>query len=158
RAFALLAKAAATDATVLIEGETGTGKELAAESLHRESPRREGPFVVVDCAAIPLTLLEAELFGHARGAFTGAHAPREGAFEAADGGTLFLDEVGELGSELQPKLLRALERREVKRLGTNVYTPVDVRVVAATNRNLRAEVNAKRFRSDLYFRLAVVEV
>jgi DNA-binding NtrC family response regulator len=158
RLFALLERAAASDATVLLEGETGTGKEAAAESIHRESARSGGPFVVVDCGAIPPDLLESELFGHERGAFTGAVAAREGAFEAASGGTLFLDEIGELGAELQPKLLRALEKREVKRVGRSRYAPVDVRVVAATNRNLRVEVNAGRFRSDLYYRLAVLEV
>jgi DNA-binding NtrC family response regulator len=143
---------------VLLEGETGTGKEVAAESIHLESQRRDGPFVIVDCSAIPPDLLESELFGHERGAFTGAAGSREGAFEAADGGTIFLDEVGELSAELQPKLLRALERRHVKRVGGNQYVDVNVRVVAATNRRLRAEVNEHRFRSDLYYRLAVVEV
>jgi two-component system, NtrC family, response regulator GlrR len=113
---------------------------------------------VIDCGAVPPDLLESELFGHERGAFTGAVAAREGAFEAAAGGTIFLDEIGELGADLQPKLLRVLERREIKRVGTNKYVPVDVRVVAATNRNLRAEVNAHRFRSDLFYRLAVVKV
>jgi transcriptional regulator with AAA-type ATPase domain len=156
--FSLLERAAASDATVLIEGETGTGKEAAAESIHSESPRREGPFIVVDCGAVPPDLLESELFGHQRGAFTGAVAAREGAFEAASGGTIFLDEIGELEGDLQPKLLRVLERREIKRVGSNRYVPVDVRVVAATNRNLRAEVNAHRFRSDLFYRLAVLQV
>jgi len=156
--FSLLERAAASDATVLLEGETGTGKEAAAESIHRESARRDGPFVVVDCGAIPPDLVESELFGHDQGAFTGAITSREGAFEAASGGTIFLDEIGELGPEMQPKLLRALERREVKRVGSNRYEPVDVRVVAATNRNLRAEVNARKFRSDLYYRLAVLEI
>ena len=157
-AFAILERAAQTDTTILIEGETGTGKEAAAESIHRCSPRREGPLIVVDCGAIPADLLGSELFGHERGAFTGAVAAREGAFEAAGGGTLFLDEIGELPPELQPKLLRALERREVKRVGSNRYLPVDLRVVAASNRSLCAEVNARRFRSDLYYRLAVVTV
>jgi two-component system response regulator GlrR len=157
-AFEILERAAATDATVLLTGETGTGKEAAAESLHLASARREGPFLVVDCGSIPPGLLEAELFGHDRGAFTGAAASRIGAFEAASGGTVFLDEIGELAVELQPKLLRVLERREVKRLGDNHYMPVDVRVIAATHRELRAEINARRFRSDLYYRLAVVEL
>ncbi|HZS40068.1 MAG TPA: sigma 54-interacting transcriptional regulator [Polyangia bacterium] len=156
--FAVLERAAGSDATVLMEGETGSGKEAAAESLHRESARAQGPFVVVDCGAIPRELLESELFGHERGAFTGAVGAREGAFEAAAGGTIFLDEIGELAGDLQPKLLRALERHEVKRVGANTYRPVDVRVIAATNRNLRAEVNARRFRSDLYYRLAVIEL
>jgi transcriptional regulator with PAS, ATPase and Fis domain len=158
RSFALLERAAASDATVLLEGETGTGKELAAESIHRESSRKEGPFVVIDCGAIPSDLLESELFGHERGAFTGAVSARDGAFEAARGGTIFLDEIGELSADLQPKLLRVLEKREVKRVGANRYHPVDVRVVAATHRDLRAEVNAGRFRSDLYYRLAVLDV
>jgi DNA-binding NtrC family response regulator len=157
-AFAVLERAAASDATVLLDGETGTGKELAAESLHLESRRKDGPFRVVDCGAIPPDLLESELFGHEKGAFTGAVAARAGAFEAASGGTIFLDEIGELDAELQPKLLRALESRTVKRVGGNRYAPVDVRVVAATNRDLRAEVNAGRFRSDLYYRLAVVQL
>jgi two-component system response regulator GlrR len=157
-AFAVLERAAAAESTVLIEGETGTGKEVAAESLHREGPRRDGPFIVVDCGAIPADLLESELFGHERGAFTGAVAAREGAFEAAAKGTIFLDEIGEIAPALQPRLLRVLERREVKRVGSNRYQPVDVRVLAATNRDLLAEVNEGRFRSDLYYRLAVVQV
>jgi transcriptional regulator with PAS, ATPase and Fis domain len=157
-AFALLRRAAATDATLLLTGETGTGKEVAAESVHKQSARRDGPFVIVDCGAIPARLMESELFGHEKGAFTGAVSAREGAFEAANGGTIFLDEVGELESELQPKLLRALERRHVKRVGATRFVPVDVRVIAATNRNLQSEVNARRFRSDLYYRLAVIEV
>jgi transcriptional regulator with PAS, ATPase and Fis domain len=158
RAFALLERAAGSDATVLLEGETGTGKEIAAESIHAESARKEGPFIIVDCGAIPPDLLESELFGHEKGSFTGAQAARAGAFEAADGGTIFLDEIGELALELQPKLLRALERKHVKRVGGSKYTPVDVRIIAATNRSLRTEVNERRFRSDLYYRLAVVEV
>jgi transcriptional regulator with GAF, ATPase, and Fis domain len=158
RVFSLLARAAASDATVLIVGETGTGKEVAAESIHRESTRRRSPFVVCDCSAIPSELLEAELFGHEKGAFTGAHQARQGLFEIAQGGTLFLDEIGELSLTLQPKLLRALERKEVRRVGGNDYHTVDVRVVAATNRDLKAEVNQRRFRSDLYYRLAVLEI
>lgn len=156
--FAVLERAAQSDATVLIEGETGTGKEVAAESIHRESSRRHGPFLVVDLGAISPDLIESELFGHERGAFTGAVAARRGAFEAASGGTLFLDEIGELRADLQPKLLRALERREIKRIGSNEYLPIDVRVVAATNRSLKSEVNGGRFRSDLYYRIAVLPV
>ena len=158
RAFSLLERAASSEATVLLGGETGTGKEAAAESIHREGRRAGGPFIVVDCGAIPSNLLESELFGHEKGAFTGADRARTGAFEEASGGTLFLDEIGELEPDLQPKLLRVLEKREIKRVGSARYMPVDVRIVAATNRNLRAEVNAKSFRSDLYYRLAVVEV
>jgi DNA-binding NtrC family response regulator len=158
RVFALLQRAAECDATVLLEGETGTGKEAAAESIHLESARKNEPFLVVDCGSIPPDLLESELFGHEKGAFTGASVAREGVFEAASGGTIFLDEIGELGLELQPKLLRVLERREVKRVGGNAYVGVDVRVVAATNRDLKAAVNDRRFRSDLYYRLAVLEV
>jgi two-component system response regulator GlrR len=156
--FARLSRAAASDVNVLIEGETGTGKEGAAESIHEASARRGGSFIVVDCGAIPPQLLESELFGHEKGAFTGAVAARQGAFEAANGGTIFLDEIGELSQDLQPKLLRVLERRHIKRVGSSHYVPVDVRIVAATNRNLRREVNAGRFRSDLYYRLAVLDV
>jgi len=156
--FAQLERAARSDVTVLLIGETGTGKDVAAESIHRESVRSGKPFVVVDCGSIPGPLLESELFGHERGSFTGADRSRPGAFEAASGGTLFLDEIGELGLELQPKLLRVLEDRSVQRLGSSTRTRVDVRLVAATNRNLRTEVNAHRFRSDLYYRLAVMEV
>jgi two-component system response regulator GlrR len=158
RLFDLLQRAASSDATVLIEGETGTGKEVSAHAIHQHSARARAPFIVVDCGAIPGQLLESELFGYERGAFTGAVTPRTGAFEAADGGTIFLDEIGELGLDLQPKILRALESRKIKRVGSNDYHPFDVRVVAATNRNLREEVRAKRFRSDLYYRLAVLHV
>jgi DNA-binding NtrC family response regulator len=156
--FAVIERAARSDATVIIEGETGTGKGRAAEAIHAESTRRDAPFIVVDCGAIPSTLLESELFGHERGAFTGAEARRVGAFEEASGGTIFLDEIGELPLDLQPKLLRALETKEVRRVGQNEHHTVDVRVIAATNRDLREQVNAGRFRSDLYFRLAVVRV
>jgi two-component system, NtrC family, response regulator GlrR len=156
--FALCEQAAASESTVLIEGETGTGKEATAEAIHKESSRRDGPFIVIDCGAIPPQLLESELFGHERGAFTGAVSSRRGAFQAANGGTIFLDEIGELGIDLQPKLLRALERREIKPVGANHYSPIDVRVLAATNRNLREEVTARRFRSDLYYRVAVLRV
>jgi DNA-binding NtrC family response regulator len=156
--FALLERAAASDVTVLLEGETGTGKGKAAEAIHEESARRKKPFVVIDCSAIHKNLLESELFGHEKGAFTGAEARRVGAFEEASGGTVFLDEVGELPADLQPKLLRVLENREFRRVGANKFLPLDVRVIAATNRDLRAEVNAGRFRSDLYFRLAVLKI
>ncbi|MCS6798038.1 MAG: sigma 54-interacting transcriptional regulator [Myxococcota bacterium] len=156
RVFAELERAASTDATVLLEGETGTGKERAAQALHDASRRRDGPFVVVDCAALPETLIESELYGHEKGAFTGAVSRRIGAFEAADGGTVFLDEIGELPLAMQPRLLRVLETRTVRRLGSQEPVPVDVRVIAATHRDLRAEVNAGRFREDLYFRLAVI--
>jgi two-component system response regulator GlrR len=156
--FELLQRAAVSDATVLIEGETGTGKEATAEAIHREGNRRNGPFVVIDCSSIPGQLLESELFGHERGAFTGAVATREGAFQAASGGTIFLDEIGELPIDMQPKILRALERRHAKPVGATQYEEFDVRVIAATNRSLRAEVQAQRFRSDLYYRLAVVQV
>jgi DNA-binding NtrC family response regulator len=156
--FDVLGKASSSDATILLEGETGTGKEISAEAIHRGSPRREKPFLVVDCGAMPPQLLESELFGHERGAFTGAISSRLGVFEAANGGTVFLDEIGELSIDLQPKLLRVLERREVRRVGTNNHVPVNVRLIAATNRSLREQVAAHKFRSDLYYRLAVVEV
>jgi two-component system response regulator GlrR len=156
--FARLARIAAAEATVLMQGETGTGKELVARALHDASPRAQGPFVIVDCGALPESLLDAELFGHSRGAFTGATGARPGAFEAAHGGTLFLDEIGELPLPLQPKLLRVLEARTVRRLGENDPRPVDVRFVSATHRDLRTMVNARAFREDLYFRLAVLPV
>jgi two-component system, NtrC family, response regulator GlrR len=156
--FSQLERIAASDATVLIEGETGTGKEVAAEAIHDASPRADEPFVVIDCSAIPANLLESELFGHEAGAFTGAIDRRVGAFEEASGGTLFLDEIGELPIELQPKLLRALESREIRRVGGQATIRCDLRVIAATNRDLRAEVNRGAFRADLYFRLAVVRL
>ncbi len=156
--FALLEKAAPTDKTVLIEGETGTGKDVCAGSIHDESPRSEGPFIVFDCGAASPTLIESELFGHAKGAFTGAGDARQGVFERASGGTVFLDEIGELPLELQPKLLRVLEERAVRRLGDGRRIDVDVRLIAATNRNLKNEVTAGTFRRDLYFRLNVIRV
>jgi transcriptional regulator with PAS, ATPase and Fis domain len=156
--YAVLERAAQADATVLLLGETGTGKDVAARSLHAESSRRAGPFVPVDCGAIPENLIESELFGHVRGAFTGAIANRKGAFEEADGGTLFLDEIGEMPLALQPKLLRALETKSIRRVGETQTRPVSVRIVAATNRPLARAVNEGTFREDLYYRLAVIEV
>jgi DNA-binding NtrC family response regulator len=156
--FRLLADVAVTDATVLIEGETGTGKELFAEEIHRHSARKDGPFIVFDCGAVPDDLIESALFGHVKGAFTGAVSDRAGAFEQADGGTLFLDELGELSPAVQPALLRALDKQAVRPVGGTSYARASVRVVAATNRNLRAEVSARRFREDLYYRVAVVRM
>jgi transcriptional regulator with GAF, ATPase, and Fis domain len=153
-----LRQVAPTPSTVLLLGETGTGKELFARALHDASPRRAGPLVKVSCAAIAPSLVESELFGHEKGAFTGALARRAGRFERAHGGTLFLDEIGELPAETQPKLLRALQEREIERVGGSDPIPVDVRVVAATNRDLAAEVHAGRFRADLYYRLAVFPI
>ena len=158
RVFTMLEGVAKSEVTVLLTGETGTGKELAAQSIHEESDRAGGPFVVVDCSATHPELIESELFGHEKGSFTGATGRREGAFAAADGGTVFLDEIGELPLALQPKLLRVLESRQVKPVGSAQYRPVDVRLVAATNRALRDEVAEGRFRSDLFYRLAVVEI
>ncbi|MBL8940689.1 MAG: sigma 54-interacting transcriptional regulator [Archangium sp.] len=154
--FMQLTKVAASDASVLIHGETGTGKELVAQELHAASKRSSKPFVVVDCASLPENLLEAELFGHARGAFTGAVTTRTGSIEAADGGTVFLDEVGELPLSMQPKLLRVLESKTVRRVGENDGRPVNVRFVCATHRDLEAMVAQGQFREDLFFRLAVL--
>ena len=154
--FGILEKVAATDLTVTIQGETGTGKDLVARALHEASPRKDGPFVVFDAGAVATNLIESELFGHEKGAFTGATEQRQGAFERADGGTLFIDEIGELALELQPKLLRALEQREVQRVGGSKRMPVDVRVVCATNRALVDEVQQNHFRDDLYYRISVV--
>jgi DNA-binding NtrC family response regulator len=156
--FTLLERMAPGGSDVLIQGETGTGKELCAEALHQESPRGKGPFVIVDLAGIAPSLIESELFGHVKGAFTGAQSERAGAFERAGGGTVFLDEVGELPLELQPRLLRVLERRQVKRVGANDYRTVDMRVVAATHVDLEGAVKAGKFRRDLFHRLAVLRV
>jgi DNA-binding NtrC family response regulator len=154
--FALLARVAPTDATVLLSGETGTGKEAFAEAIHQASARAAGPFMVVDCGVIPHELIASELFGHVRGSFTGAAADKRGLIEAASGGTLFLDEIGELAVDLQPQLLRVLDRRQLRRVGDTQTIDVDLRVIAATNRDLLAMVKAGQFREDLYYRLAVV--
>ncbi len=156
--YAVIERVAATDSTVLIEGETGTGKELVARAIHDFSPRASQLFLAVDCGAIPDTLGESELFGHVKGAFTGATTDRKGVFEEAEGGTLFLDEVGELSIPLQRKLLRVLESRELRRVGSNTPIRTNARVVAATNRSLPRSVNEGLFREDLYYRLAVVSI
>ncbi len=158
RVMAWVKRAVRSDVPVLLVGESGTGKELVARALHDHGQRAEHPFVTVDCGALAPTLVASELFGHERGAFTGAERQRIGAFEHAHGGTLFLDEIGELPRELQPTLLGALERRSFRRVGGQVEVPVDLRVVAATNRDLRAEVNSGEFRLDLYYRLAVLRL
>jgi len=158
RLFGVLNRVALSDATVLLEGESGTGKELAATEIVRRGPRADNPFLIVDCGAISPNLIESELFGHVKGSFTGADRTRIGAFEAADGGTIFLDEIGELRLDLQPKLLRAIESREVRRIGENTPRRVDVRVIAATNHRLETEINHGRFREDLFFRLSVLTV
>ncbi|HEX4418192.1 MAG TPA: sigma 54-interacting transcriptional regulator [Kofleriaceae bacterium] len=158
RVYAILERLALTDATVLVQGETGTGKDVLARSLHAASPRAAHPLVAVDCGAIPEHLIESELFGHVRGAFTGATSDRMGVFEEADGGTLFLDEIGEMPIALQPKLLRAIESRSIRRVGSSTSRTVNVRIVAATNRSLASSLNEGSFREDLYYRLAVVEL
>ncbi|MDO8643419.1 MAG: sigma 54-interacting transcriptional regulator [bacterium] len=156
--FGILEKISPTNATVIVEGETGTGKEVVARAVHDHSSRKTKPFVVFDCSAVAENLIESELFGHVKGSFTGAVATRKGAFEQANGGTIFLDEIGELSLELQPKLLRALEQREVRKVGSNETGSIDVRVICATNKNLRNEVAGGSFREDLYYRLSVVKI
>ncbi len=156
--FGLVERIAHTDATVLIEGETGTGKDMIARTLHQLSRRRDAPFIVVNCGAVAGTLIESELFGHEKGSFTGAVAARQGAFEIANGGTVFLDELGELSLDLQPKLLRVLEQRELRRVGGSKTLKVNLRVIAATRKDLRSEVEKGKFREDLYFRLNVVPI
>ncbi len=158
RIFYLAETYSPTDVTVMITGETGTGKEVLADEIHNHSNRKDKPFIVIDCAAISKELIESELFGHVKGAFTGANADRQGAFELADGGTVFLDEIGDLSPELQPKLLRVLEKREIRRVGCNKVRKIDVRIISATNRNLANEVNEGHFREDLYYRLSVVHL
>jgi transcriptional regulator with GAF, ATPase, and Fis domain len=158
RLYPLCERLAQSSVTVVIEGETGTGKEVLAEALHEEGPRAAGPFVVFDCTAVPASLVESELFGHERGAFTGAVGTRKGVFEQAHGGTLLIDEIGDLELSLQPKLLRAIERSEIRRVGGDRAIKVDVRVLAATRRDLDHEVQAGRFRDDLFHRLAVARI
>jgi DNA-binding NtrC family response regulator len=158
RLYPLATRLAQSDVPVLVEGDTGTGKELLAEALHEAGPRAAGPFVVLDCTAVPPNLVEAALFGHEKGAFTGALNTRRGVFEQADGGTLLIDEIGDLALDLQPKLLRAIERAEVKRVGADRSIKVNVRIVSATRRDLDKEVQAGRFRDDLFFRLAVTRI
>ncbi len=156
--FAKLERIAPSDASVLVHGETGVGKELVAEAIHRGSGRSHGPFIVVDCGSIPSNLISSELFGHEKGAFTGATSRHEGAFERAHGGTLFLDEIGELPIDLQPSLLGALERKRIRRVGGRRDVPIDIRVIAATHRDLPRAINQARFREDLYYRLAVIQL
>jgi transcriptional regulator with PAS, ATPase and Fis domain len=158
RVYALLARVADSESSVLITGESGTGKELVARALHHSSPRHGGPFVAINCAAMPESLLESELFGHEKGAFTDARSARAGLFVQATGGTLFLDEIGDLPLALQPKLLRALQERQVRPVGGRKEVPFDVRIVAATNRDLETAIDEGRFREDLYFRIDVIEV
>jgi two-component system, NtrC family, response regulator HydG len=158
RVYDLIERLAETDASVLITGESGTGKELVAKAIHERSSRKDGPFVALNCAAVPATLIESELFGHTKGAFTDAKGMREGLFTQADGGTLFLDEIGELPMEMQPKLLRALQERKVRPVGGNNEIPFDARIVAATNRDLEETIRRAQFREDLYYRINVVRV
>lgn len=156
--FGVLEKISPSQATVIIDGETGTGKELVAKAIHKNSLRQDKPFIVFDCSSVAPNLIESELFGHTKGSFTGAIKDRMGAFEAAGGGTIFLDEIGELSLDLQPKLLRALEQREIKRVGSTTPVKLDVRVICATNRNLKEEVEKGTFREDLFYRLSVVKI
>lgn len=158
RIYTIIERVAPTDTTVLLQGETGTGKEVVARTIHDASPRANGPFVAVDCGAIAENLIEGELFGHVRGSFTGAVGDRVGMFEEANGGTLFLDEIGEMPLSVQPKLLRAIDAREVRPVGSSTSRAVNVRIIAATNRQLNPQVNEGLFRDDLYYRLAVVEI
>jgi two-component system, NtrC family, response regulator PilR len=156
--FRIVAKIAATTSTVLIVGESGTGKELVARAIHEGSQRRDKPFMAINCAAIPETLIESELFGHEKGSFTGAHARELGVFEAANGGTVFLDEIGEMNVSMQAKLLRAIQEKEVRRLGGRVNIPLDVRIISATNKELEQEIKRGGFREDLYYRLNVIRI
>ena len=158
RIHKLISKVAPTQARVLVQGPNGSGKELIADAIHKHSLRHKGPFVEVNCAAIPSELIESELFGHVKGAFTSAHKDRKGKFEAAHGGTLFLDEIGDMSLQAQAKVLRALQEHKVQRVGSDKDISVDVRVIAATNKNLSEEINARRFREDLFHRLAVIEI
>jgi transcriptional regulator with GAF, ATPase, and Fis domain len=152
----IIEKVAPTDARVLITGHNGTGKELVAHWLHEKSDRSKGPFIEVNCAAIPSELIESELFGHVKGSFTGANKDRAGKFEAANGGTIFLDEIGDMSSKAQAKVLRALQENKIQRVGSDRDIKVDVRILAATNKNLKQEIEDKKFREDLYHRLAVI--
>jgi two-component system response regulator HydG len=158
RVYELIDRLSETDASVLITGESGTGKELVAKAIHERSERKDGPFVAVNCAAVPATLIESELFGHTKGAFTDAKGSRQGLFVEANGGTLFLDEIGELPMEVQPKLLRALQERKVRPVGGNEEIPFDARIIAATNRELEGQIRSGDFREDLYYRINVVQV